>query len=204
MINEWKKHGQITAFLIIVNIGIFLLMEILGSTEDVEFMLNFGASYYPYIVGKSEYFRLFTCMFLHFGIMHLMNNMFMLFVMGDIFERFAGKIIYIIVYVFGGMGGNIISLYMYSSRGEQVVSAGASGAIFALIGGLLYVVIRNKGKVENLTGSKIVFLITLSLYQGYTNTGTDNWAHLGGLIIGFLLTVLLYHKPRQDSIQIEE
>ena len=77
--------------------------------------------------------------------------------------------------------------------GNLAVSAGASGAIFGLLGALLWVVIRNRGKAGRLTGRGMLFMVLLSLYFGFTSTGVDNAAHVGGLICGFLTAVLLYH-----------
>ena len=79
---------------------------------------------------------------------------------------------------------------------EYVVSAGASGGIFAVIGGLLYVVIRNKGHIENFTSRQLLILAFLSLYHGVTSAGVNNTAHFGGLALGFLLGILLYHKKK--------
>ena len=78
--------------------------------------------------------------------------------------------------------------------GEYAVSAGASGAVFGIIGALLYVVIRNKGQIGTISGRGLVFMVILSLYYGFTSSGVDNLAHIGGLIAGFVLGVLLYWK----------
>lgn len=79
-------------------------------------------------------------------------------------------------------------------QGENIVSAGASGAVFAAIGALIYIVLINKGHVENFTTRQLVVLAVLSLYHGVTSTGVNNVAHFGGLICGFILGVLLYRK----------
>ena len=89
-------------------------------------------------------------------------------------------------------------VYMLKT-GDMAVSAGASGAIFGVIGALLYLVIRNKGRIGTLTTRGLVLMIALCLYYGFTATGADNWCHIGGLVMGFLLAVLLYRgNPRKD------
>ena len=90
--------------------------------------------------------------------------------------------------------GNLLSLAADIHGGEYAVSAGASGAIFGIIGALLYIAIRNYGRVGSVSGRGIVFMIVITFYYGYSNTGVDNYAHIGGLISGFLLAVILYHK----------
>ena len=80
--------------------------------------------------------------------------------------------------------------------GEYVVSAGASGAIFGVIGALLYVAVRNRGRIGNISGRGILFMVVVSLYYGFTSGGVDNLAHIGGLVSGFLLGVLLYWKRK--------
>ena len=105
---------------------------------------------------------------------------------------------FLIIYLVSGLGGNLLSLYYDQSLplGERAVSAGASGAIFGLMGALLYVVIANRGRLGRLSGRGMLFMIALSLYYGLTSTGVDNWAHIGGLVCGFILSVILYRPGR--------
>lgn len=79
-------------------------------------------------------------------------------------------------------------------RQDYAVSGGASGAIFGVIGALIYIVARNRGRLEDLTSRRLVFMAILSLYYGFTSVGVDNAAHVGGIIGGFLLAVVLYRK----------
>lgn len=179
--------------LVVANILIFVLVEITGSTTDTANMLLWGASYVPYVVDGREYWRLFTSMFLHFGIQHLFNNMLLLFFLGDTLERVVGKISYLLIYLLGGLGGNILSCYVEMKNESYAVSAGASGAVFAVIGAMLYVLIRNRGRIEEMTAQRLMIMALLTLYVGFTTKGVDNMAHLGGLMCGFLLAVILYH-----------
>ena len=80
--------------------------------------------------------------------------------------------------------------------GSFSVSAGASGIVFAMIGALLYLVIRNKGRFLNLTLTRFMIMVVLSLYFGFVSAGVDNAAHVGGLCVGFLLGIVMYRKRK--------
>ncbi len=194
--NKYQKKAYITIMLAAVNVLVFFVLTTQGMTEDPQFMLYHGAMYVPYVAEAGEYYRLFTSMFLHFGFDHLVNNMVMLLAIGWNLEQEIGRLKYLIIYLGSGLCGNILSAFFDIRMEEYSVSAGASGAIFGLIGALLYVAIRNRGRIGNVTGKGIVFMVILSLYYGFTSTGVDNAAHIGGLISGFLLSVCLYWKRK--------
>ena len=183
-----------------VNIIVFALMEIFGDTDNITFMLKCGAAYTPWIL-DGQWYRLFTSMFLHFGVSHLLNNMVLLLFLGDMLEQAAGIWRYKIIYLGGGLAGNIVSLLMDYRTGEMVVSAGASGAVFAVIGGIFVILIKQRGKVENLTLPRLVFVIFLSIYHGFQSTGIDNAAHIGGLLGGIILAFFVYRKktPKRQT-----
>jgi len=197
-----KKALNMTVLLVLVNVIVFLVLSMQGMTEDAEFLLRHGAMYVPYVAEGGEVYRLFTCMFLHFGFEHLMNNMIVLLIVGWNLEQTVGKIKYLIIYMASGLCGNIISAIWDISAGEYAVSAGASGAVFGLIGALLYVAIRNRGSIGEISGRGVVFMIVLMLYYGFANTGVDNAAHIGGLLSGFLFAVILYRKNKGKSSQM--
>ncbi len=193
-----RPEAVCTVALIVINVAVFLILSAMGDTEDAVFMMNHGGMYEPLIVQEHEYYRLFTSMFLHFGMSHLLNNMVLLGALGWNLELETGKIKFLIIYLVSGLGGNLLSLYYDQNLplGERAVSAGASGAIFGLMGALLYVVIANRGRLGRLSGRGMLFMIALSLYYGLTSTGVDNWAHIGGLVCGFILSVILYRPGR--------
>ncbi len=192
-----KKHAAwVNGCLIAVNVLYFIFLEVKGSSEDMEIMIQYGALYAPLVVLKKEYYRLVTAMFMHFGIHHLVNNMLVLFVLGDNLERALGKVKYLVFYLACGIGANLVSVYFYWTAEPNVVSAGASGAVFGVVGGLIYAVLRNKGRLEDLSSRQLILMAVFSLYLGFTNTGTNNTAHMSGIIIGLLLGAVLYRKPR--------
>ena len=178
------------------NVAVFFILTMFGDTEDAVFMLQHGAMYEPYIIEGHEYYRIFTCLFLHFGITHLLNNMVLLGALGWNLELEIGKVRFVIIYFASGIIGNIVSLFYDLTLEQPAVSAGASGAIFGLMGALLYVVIANRGRLGRLSGRGMLVMVILSLYFGLTSTGVDNLAHIGGLVSGFLLAVLLYRRKQ--------
>ncbi|MGO5053008.1 rhomboid family intramembrane serine protease [Lachnospiraceae bacterium LCP25S3_G4] len=188
------KRPICTIAILIINIVVFLGLSFIGMTENAEFMLEHGAMYVPYVEMNQEYYRIFTSLFLHFGFSHLMNNMLMLFVVGRILETELGRAKFVIIYFLAGLGGNFLSMWYDIRTKNFVVSAGASGAIFGIIGALLYVVIRNRGRLGTLSSKGLIFMIALSLYYGFTSTGIDNLAHIGGLVTGFIMSIVLYRN----------
>lgn len=198
---DGEQKAICTIGLIVSNITVFAIFLILGKSEDVAFMLEYGAMYEPYVIEGHEYYRLLTSIFLHFGINHLLNNMVMLGALGFNLEPEIGKTRFLLIYFLSGLGGNIGSLLLNVLLGESVISAGASGAVFGLMGALLCVVIRKKGHIGRLNKKKLLILIILSLYFGLTTAGIDNAAHIGGLICGFILEIFL--GVTKDKTEIE-
>lgn len=203
---EELKREPVTAVLLILNILIFLACEFSGSSQEFSPIMEFGTAYTPDIVGNQEWHRLFTSMFLHFGIRHLVNNMLVLFVLGGRLERTVGRVRFLFIYLFGGLSGNILSLLLDLKIGNYAVSAGASGAVFAVMGALIYVLIRLKGRVEDLSVKQILVMAAFSLYFGFASSGVDNAAHVGGLLGGFAAALILFrpnklktHFPDQDD-----
>lgn len=196
-----QPQAVCTTGLMVINVLVFFLLSLRGDTESGYFMLQYGAMYEPQVTEGHEYYRLITSLFLHFGIQHLLNNMVMLGALGYQLENEIGRIKFLLIYFISGIGGNLCSLYWNVSHGEQVISAGASGAIFGLMGALLYIVAVNRGRLGRLSGRGMLIMVALSLYFGLTSSGVDNSAHIGGLICGILITVLLYRRKRMDHSQ---
>lgn len=193
---EEIKKEPVTALLILLNILIFLIVEFTGGSENGQHMLECGACYAPLILEQGEWYRVFFSMFLHFGAPHLINNILVLFVLGQRLEPAVGKLKFLLIYIAGGLGGNLISLFWDIHAGDYSVSAGASGAVFALMGGMIYVIMRYRGRVADLTIRQMLIMAAFSLYFGFASEGVDNAAHAGGLVCGFLTAVIVYH-PRK-------
>jgi rhomboid protease GluP len=164
----------------------WLIMELSGGSENPVVLVTFGANYGPAIL-DGEIWRLFTSMFLHIGLAHLFFNAYALFIFGMEMERLYGPDRYIITYVLAGLFGSFAS---FASRGINVFSAGASGAIFGVIGmNLAYFMLHREtfGKFGRQRVLNTLFIIGLNLVFGFTVPGIDNLAHIGGLIAGFAI-----------------
>lgn len=190
------KKTPVTSALLLLNILVFLIVEITGGSENTMHMLNCGACFVPKVVWEHQYYRLFTSMFLHFGMSHLANNMLVLFVLGGRLEHAVKKKKFLVIYLLGGMFGNVLSIFLEWYTDKFAISAGASGATFAILGALIYLIIWNKGHLGDLSTRQILIIAFLSLYLGFTSNGVDNVAHVGGLMGGFLLA-LLFYPPRK-------
>lgn len=177
--------------IMMVNIIIFIILEAYGSTLDSEYMTKCGASNWQLVFEDGQYYRLFTSMFLHFGAAHLINNMFSLFIVGNQVEKIYGRVKYIIIYIISGLGASLVSDLYYMKSNQIVVSAGASGAIFGIIGAMMvgtYYYNRIDGQR---IGSRFFLLLIMALYSGSANV--DNMAHVGGFITGTLISSLILY-----------
>lgn len=192
---NWCTYG-----LVLVNVIAFLVLSMYGDTEDGYFMEQHGAMSIS-LVGQGFWqWRLFTSIFMHFGISHLLNNMFTLLIMGMYVEKRMSKWKYLTIYLGAGIIGNLVSLYYYIGTHQMnVVCAGASGAVFGLMGALLWIVICNYGRVDDLSWMHIAFLIVLCVYIGFSDSSVGNAAHIGGVIGGFLLAMLLVRRTDKEE-----
>lgn len=199
-----KINAPCTILLAAVNVIVFIILTSRGMTEDGRFLLEHGAMYVPRVKEAGESYRLFTSMFLHFGFQHLMNNMVILVLVGWNLELEIGKIRFLLIYILSGLGGNILSAWWEVLTADYAISAGASGAVFGTIGALLYVAIRNHGRIGEISGRGLVFMIIISLGYGFSSGGVDNMAHIGGLLTGFVSGILLYRKRNRKDRTFSE
>ncbi len=188
----------ITISLIAVNIIVFLIMTFSGGTNNSRYLLEHGASYWKAVYEDHEYYRLFTCMFLHFNGEHIMNNMITLAFVGAAVEKFLGPFRFLCIYIFSGLGASILSslYYMHNSPDVITVSAGASGAVFGILGALIIIALISKNHRRTLKPMNILLIVVLSISNGYLSSSIDNVAHIGGLLFGIILTFIscLYTK----------
>ena len=187
------KNCIVTAVLIITNIIIFLIVDFSGGAGNTQHMIECGAAYTPLIIENGEWYRLGTSIFLHFNIQHLLNNMVVLGVLGERLERVMNRLSFLLVYFIAGIGGNLISMELELRSGRYAVCAGASGAVFGMMGAVFYILIRNHGRMLDLSMQRMLLMVALSIYLGVADAGVNNAAHLGGLACGFLAAVIFYH-----------
>lgn len=191
-IQQSSYFTLVNSIIVACNIILFLMIEFTGSTLDGERMLSWGANTAELVIVQGQYYRIFMEMFLHFGIEHLLGNMLLLVIMGSVLERNIGKIRYIFVYLGSGLAAGIASTMYHWYIGEAMtVCAGASGAIFGVVGGIIYLIIENHGVLEQFDIRTMIIFLILNFYTGNASVGIDIVAHFGGLIAGLLIVFLL-------------
>ena len=182
----------LTYFLIGVCLAVFFLEIGYGfwryntwtGSQNTTVLVDLGAKVNQYIL-LGEWWRLFTAMFLHIGVMHLLFNMWALFAIGRLVEAYYGHVRYAIIYLLGGLFGSLAS-YAFSPS----VSAGASGGVFALTGATSVYFFRyrdNFGSHGRAVLQNMLLIIVMNLAFGFAGSGVDNWGHIGGLVGGLLL-----------------
>lgn len=188
-----SKFPIITYSLITINIMIYVF-GILSGTQNS--LINQFCIYAPFI-RTGEYYRLLTGIFLHGNLLHLLFNCYALYIIGTQLESFLGKIKFFIIYFISGLSGALFSMIF----GGNTASIGASGAIFGLMGSLVYFGYHYRVYLGNIIKSQIIPLIIFNLLLGFMMTGIDNFAHIGGLIGGGLITIALGVKDKSTTFE---
>lgn len=185
-IRKVKELPFISIVLVTANVLVYLLCQLTGDA-----LYEKGCLGAYEVIRQGEYARIIWSMFLHADVSHLSNNMIILLFMGAMIEKEIGHISYAVIYLLSGIGGNLLSLAGKVINDDWAVSLGASGAIFGLDGLLLALVLFSRRRMVNVTPLRVVLMIFLSLYSGFTAGNVDNLAHIGGLLVGFVLGILL-------------
>ena len=188
-----RFYPVVTWALLAVNVLYYLFLEWNGSTEDGYYMARHGTLVAAFVLENGEFYRLFTSFFMHFGFRHLFNNMLLLWYLGSRLEEYMGHWRYAATYMAAGLGANVISFFYYLLTSPYANSAGASGAVFGIVGAMLWIVLRHRGRLAGLTSRQLLLMIFFTLYNGFTSIGINNTAHISGLLIGYLCGMCFYH-----------
>lgn len=178
------KKPIVSYILIVLNVMIFLYTSIYDQNDRLFYEF---ANNYVY-VQNGEIYRLLTCMFLHADIMHIVFNMYALYLLGPIVERYYGKIRFIFIYFISGLLGSLFSCVFMSSNTYAI---GASGAIFGLLGSMAYFTYYYRATLQGILRSQIMPVIIINLGLGLFIPGIDVSAHIGGLIGGILASMAI-------------
>lgn len=187
--NKGMAKPYITYGLIGVNILMYIITAFLSQNifdSDTNVLIKLGAKYNE-LISKGEYYRFITSMFLHGGLLHVALNMYSLYSIGPLVEKVYGKVRYLSIYFISGITASIFS-YIFSDS----VSIGASGAIFGLLGTTLVFAIKMKNNLGKNFLRSVASVIAINLFIGFSLPNIDNYAHLGGLIGGIIVTILFY------------
>ncbi len=188
--------------IILICIVVFFVDKILiASGTDIS---DYGAVGWKQVIEDKEFYRILSYMFLHGSLLHLFNNMLVLLFVGSAVEKLLGSGKYLVNYFMSGIIAGVVSVYYnmwrynhtISATRALVVSVGASGAVFGTVGALLWIVLANKGRIEGISIRRMIMFLVLSFYAGFTATGIDNAAHVGGLFFGFFSSMILYNRRR--------
>ncbi len=183
-----QKKPVITTALIIINVIIFI----------IGFLFNQGnylvAKYSTYgpTIRIGQYYRLLTGTFIHIDFFHILFNMYALKVIGEQVESFFGKWKFLFIYLFSAICGSLLSILLSG----DIPSIGASGAIFGLFGAMLYFGYNYRVYLGNTIIKQMVPIILINLLIGFMSTGIDNFAHIGGLVGGLLISMAVGLKRK--------
>jgi len=177
-----------TYVMIGILIVVFVIETLAGGSENEQVLVNLGANVGP-LVTTGDYWRLFTANFLHIGLLHIAFNLYALYIVGTEVEMFYGPWRFLVIYLLSGLSGAIAS-YAFTYG----LSAGASTAVFGLIGTLVALFTRNRavfGEMSRTRLSNLIVVIAINVFYGLSVSYIDMWGHIGGFIGGFVLGWLL-------------
>ncbi|MGG7078044.1 rhomboid family intramembrane serine protease [Clostridium sardiniense] len=190
------RESPVTSILILINVIVFIITAIVSkSIVDINtrVLIEFGAKV-NYLINQGEVWRLITCAFLHGGIMHISFNMYSLFIVGTVVEKIYGWKKYLSIYLFSSITSSLLGYIL----GPNMISVGASGAIFGILGAFLWFALREKKHLQRGVLGNIIAVIILNLYIGFTSSSIDNLGHIGGFIGGFILSIPFYRSKKHN------
>lgn len=184
-----------------VLVYLYGVIQSFGLIINVDVLFKDGAQYYPAVVGRGEWWRLLTAGFLHVSPSHLLFNLVVMYFVGKLLEWQIGHLRYLVLFVLSVMAGNLLSLGTGAMNG---VSAGASGGIYGLFGAMIALGFLDRDNDFWKREARIIgLLVGLSIFMALFQSGIDLAAHIGGGIMGMLLTpILLVKNPNMRQIKI--
>jgi len=204
-----QRPRFVTNILIGINVAVYVVLVLLSMTVgaglgqlgtiDNNVILNAGGQVNS-LVAQGQVWRIFTAMFLHFNLLHIGLNMLTLFLIGGVVEMFYGKWRYLVIYLGSGIVGGIVTFFVVP---VDVVSAGASGAIFGVFGALGVFYIMNRQALGRYGAGAItnwLFWLGLNLVFGFSVPGIGIWDHIGGLVAGMIIALLLMPRLRRRAV----
>lgn len=195
--SEIMRYPLTYAF-IIVNVIIYIFSSSLSQDfvdMKIDVLVDMGALFGPFVLQEAQWWRLFTAMFLHGGMTHILMNMFSLYIIGRSAEMYFEKKAYISIYLFSGLIGGLSSLYMH----PESVGVGASGAIFGIFGALAGFFLAHREQIAKESKSFMKYfaiILGINLVIGLSIPSVDVSAHIGGLVVGLVGGFVLSKNPK--------
>lgn len=193
-LHNLKGRPIVSIILVAINVIVFMICTFTG-----DLLYNMGELGIWGVNIQKEYGRIIWSMFLHADFDHIFNNMMILFLMGAMIEKEVGHIRYALCFFLSGIGANLLSLWVKVMTNNMVPSIGASGAVFGLDGVLLAMVLFSQKRMPNVTPVRVILMIVYSLYSGFTGQNIDNAAHVGGLLTGFVIGLIICTIDRRKE-----
>jgi rhomboid protease GluP len=192
--------APVTKVLIGINVALFLVELVLGAVGfmgagNSQVLVDLGALVPAYVAVKNEYWRLFTAMFLHGGLLHIAFNMYALYIGGSFLEMLAGKGKYLAIYLVSGVAGNVA---VYLLAAPFSVTIGASTAIFGVFGALFMYSVHNRDSAAGRALRSMGTVILINLVITFLFPGISWQGHIGGLLGGVLAVEALTWFGRRD------
>ena len=185
------KKPIVTTILIVVNVLIFLFGLLLNTSD---FLVNAFATYGP-LIRVGQYYRLLSGAFIHVEILHIAFNMYALKIIGSQVESFFGSFKFLVIYLFSAITGSLLSILLNGN----VPSIGASGAIFGLFGAMLYFGYYYRVYFGNTIIRQMLPIVGINLLIGFMSSGIDNFAHIGGLVGGILISMIVGISDKKEN-----
>lgn len=183
---NFYRRSRVTFTLLVIMIVYFIFISLNGGTTNNVALVKYGAFFPPYILEFSEYYRFISAIFIHIGLSHILFNGYALYVFGPQIEMLMGPKKFLVFFLLSGIGGNIATFFFNFAS----LSAGASGSLFGLFGAFLYLVHRHRNMVTPEGRKSILSLLGINLALTFLVPSISITAHLGGLVIGYLLSYI--------------
>lgn len=204
-----KKRISITlinSILVVLNVLAYLITHYTNAFGSPDEMFLKGALSWYQVIHQQEYYRILTSMFMHADINHLFGNLLVLIFLGTNLERTVGKWKYILIYFGSGIlagiasiGYNMLQEYNTDSVHRITYGIGASGAIFGVVGALLFILLIHRGTHNGISASQVIIFTGINIVNGMVDRQISQVAHVGGLISGFLLALCLYRRKQKET-----
>ena len=188
-----EKKPYVTNLLIGIITFLMILMTLYGGSTNTSVLYSFGG-----LIKNGNPIRLISSLFLHIGLVHYITNTWSLYILGRQTENFYGHFKTLIIFIYSGIVGNLLSMLL---MGENVISAGASGAIFGLMGALLYFSLNQRTYMGEALKNQILPVIIINLALSFMLPQINLFAHLGGLIGGIIMSIALGIKYKTSKFE---
>ncbi|MHA0857931.1 rhomboid family intramembrane serine protease [Paenibacillus sp. CMAA1364] len=186
---NWKsyiKFYPVTTLLLLANIIMFLVLSLNGGSTNIETLYRFGG-----LVNGGESWRYVAAMFLHYGFDHLLFNCFALLVFAPPLERLMGWWRYSMLYLLSGVLANILSTAYNTQIGENIISVGASGAIYGVYGAFLYIALLQRKIIDEASRKTLYAMLGIGMIYSFVIPNVNLIAHVGGVLGGFFVYGLI-------------